>query len=319
MKVFYCGTLAPAQSGWWHDLIHQGTHASTFVQDLQGRKDRWDRIGEIKRVNPLMWAFPQSRIVLREELAKAKKDSRLKARFCSFRLNLPSQDTATVLLAVEDFERMVARTVPPRQGRPVVGIDLGGGRAWSAGVGVWPNGRIEAMASAPGIPSIREQEIRDAVPSGTYSRLVDKGVLHVCQGKRVQPVEEIVAQVKAWNPQFMVADRFRQHELLDSNPGCPVQARISRWSESSEDIRGLRALALDGPLAIAPHSRALIQYSLSVSKVENDDSGNARLIKLGPNNCARDDVSSALVLAAGALSRAKPPRTVKCSVARGSR
>ena len=176
------------------------------------------------------------------------------------------------------------------------------------------------MASAPGIPSIRDQEIRDAVPSGTYSRLVDKGVLHVCQGKRVQPVEEIVAQVKAWNPQFMVADRFRQHELRDASPGCPVQARISRWSESSEDIRGLRALALDGPLAIAPHSRALIQYSLSVSQVENDDSGNARLTKRGPNNCARDDVSSALVLAAGALSRAaKTPRSVSFSVARGSR
>ena len=116
MKVFYCGTLAPAQSGWWHDLIHQGTHGSTYVQDLQGRKDRWDRIGEIARCNPLMWSYKQSREVLREELGKAKRDSRLKARFLSFRLNLPTQDTATVLLAVEDFERMVQRAVPPTTG-----------------------------------------------------------------------------------------------------------------------------------------------------------------------------------------------------------
>ena len=55
-------------------------------------------------------------------------------------------------------------------GRPAVGIDLGGGRAWSAAVGLWENGRMEAIAVAPGIPSLEEQEKRDRVPSGTYRR-----------------------------------------------------------------------------------------------------------------------------------------------------
>ena len=64
-----------------------------------------------------------------------------------------------------------------RDGRPIVGIDLGGGRAWSAAVAVWPNGRTEAFALCPGIPDIREQERRDRVNPGTYERLVSAGVL----------------------------------------------------------------------------------------------------------------------------------------------
>ena len=42
--------------------------------------------------------------------------------------------------------------------------------------------------------------------------------------------------------------------------------------------------------------------------VKNDDQGNVRLVKKGTNNTGRDDVAAALVLAAGALSRAPKPR-----------
>ena len=42
-----------------------------------------------------------------------------------------------MLLTVDDCERMAARPVPLREGRPVVGVDLGGGRAWSAAVACW--------------------------------------------------------------------------------------------------------------------------------------------------------------------------------------
>ena len=48
MKVIYIGTLAPATSGWWHDLIADGSHGSTYVQALrrlQGRENHIDRTG----------------------------------------------------------------------------------------------------------------------------------------------------------------------------------------------------------------------------------------------------------------------------------
>ena len=49
----------------------------------------------------------------------------LKARFLSFRLNRPSGDESEVLLTVSDWERVIARDAPEREGRPIVGVDLG--------------------------------------------------------------------------------------------------------------------------------------------------------------------------------------------------
>lgn len=74
------------------------------------------------------------------------------------------------------------------------------------------------------------------------------------------------------------------------------------WSQASEDIRALRQLAKDGPLACSGPSAALIAASLSVATVQNDTSGNCRLIK-SSNNTARDDAAAALLLAAGAVKR----------------
>ena len=117
----------------------------------------------------------------------ARVDSRLKARFLSFRLNRPSGDESSVLLTVTDWQTVAAREVPERVGKPIVGVDLGGGRAWSAAVAVWANGRVEARAVAPGIPDLDEQERRDRVPSGTYAKLFDLGQLEIAEGDRVRP------------------------------------------------------------------------------------------------------------------------------------
>ena len=99
----------------------------------------------------------------------ARRDSRLKARFLSYRLNVPTSDESEVLLTVADWEMVEGREVPPREGRPMVAADLGSGRAWSAAVSLWPNGRLEALALAPGIPNLESQERRDRVPSGNIS------------------------------------------------------------------------------------------------------------------------------------------------------
>ena len=216
-----------------------------------------------------------------------------------------------MLLTVDDWQRVCARAVPERAGRPIVGIDLGAGRAWSAAVGLWRNGRVEAIAVAPGIPGLAEQEKRDRVPAGTYRRLAEGGVLRVATGKRVQtPPGALVHAIRAeWGaPEGIVCDRFRLAELQDCVNGIPVSPRVTRWSSASEDIRSARALAADGPLACAPLSRALLAASLAGAMVKNDDAGSVRLVKRSSNNTARDDVATALVLAAGALARAPAPR-----------
>ena len=169
LKILLIGTLAPSTSGWWHDLIEDGTQGSTFVQALRGNPERWDQWPEIRRCNPLVTAFADSRKVLQEERAQARRDSRLKARFLSYRLNSPTADEAVVLLSVDDFNTACARDVPPPDGRPIVGVDLGGGRAWSGAVALWSSGRCEALAVAPGLPSIEAQEKRDRVPESNLS------------------------------------------------------------------------------------------------------------------------------------------------------
>ena len=305
LTAILIGTIAPSTSGWWADLIAEGSNGSTFVMALQGDIKKWDQWPEIRRCNPLTAISPEFRAKLIAERDKGRKDSRLKARFLSYRLNVPTADASTMLLTTEDFETMCRRPVPPRVGRPIVGLDLGAGRAWSGSVAIFKNGRIEARALCPGIPSLADQERRDLVETGTYQALADQGVLMMADGVRVPPAGLLVAAIlAAWGkPASIIADRFRLPDLQDAAPGCRILPRMTRWSESSADIRALRSGALDGPFSIAEDSRALIAASLAVSMVLNDDSGSVRLVKRGTNNTARDDISAALILASGLFNR----------------
>ena len=318
LKAILTGTLAPsAPDSWWPVLVENGTVGSTWVGLLQGRADRWSHWREILRVNPLARHHREFADVLREERDAAMADSRLASAFKSYRINLPSGDETTMLLTVQDWERVTAREVPERTGRPIVGIDLAAGRAWSAAVAVWRSGRVEALAVAPGIPSLEAQERRDRVPAGVYRRLVESGALRVADGLRVQPPGRLVEAVRAeWGqPEVIVCDRFRLAELQDHVNGTAVVPRVARWSEASEDIRATRKLALDGPLAVEDGSRGLLTASLAAAMVKTDDQGSIRLVKAGTNNTGRDDVAHALVLACGALTRAPPPRRLRWGLA----
>ena len=305
LRAIYIGTLAPETFGWWHDLVSRGSHGSTHVTALRGRLAQWALARELRRVNPLMWEFPESRSVLVEERDEAKADSRHKAAFLSYHLNLPALDEEVALLTPDEWEQVLARPVTAAEGLPIVGVDIGGGRSWSAAVGVWESGRVEALALAPGEPTIEAQEKRDRVPGGTYQRLVNSGALVPADGQRVPSVGLLVdAIMERWGgAACIVCDRFRLPELEDAAPGWAIEPRVAQWSASTEDIRGLRRQASDGTLAVADGSRELLTWSLSVARVKNDDSGNSKLIKGDMNNQSRDDVAQAFLLAGGALDR----------------
>ncbi len=309
LRAIYIGTLAPALDGWWRQMAEAGSNGSTHVTLLQGRRGRWRDLREIRRVNPLTAIDSRFLRKLVEERDAARRDTRLKARFLSYRLNLPTADESTVLLTVEDWARVMARPVPEPDGRPIIGLDLGQNRAWSAAVALFPNGRCEALAVAPGIPDLGDQEKRDIVPAGTYRRLHELGVLHIVEGLRVPPVRAVVNLIlERWGrPRVMVSDFFRLADLQDNCRGVRIETRRTRWSEASFDIRSLRKAALDGPLAAARPDAALIEASLAFAMVKNDE-GNERLVKRGANNTARDDVAMALTLAAGAQAR-RPARS----------
>ena len=318
LRVVYVGTMAPmaAPGHWFYDLVDAGTQGSTFVQALVGDAETWDSWSTIRKVNPLKAKYAESRAVLLEERDAARRDSRLKARFMSYRLNVPTQDESALLLTVDDWKLVTARPVGLPAGKPVVGIDLGGGRAWSAAVAVWQSGRMEAIACAPGIPSIEDQERRDNVPSGVYGKLIESGALTLAHGLLVQPPSALWEAIcDRWGvPVKIVCDRFRLNELRDTvGNACGMEQRMTQWSSSSEDIRALRKICRDGPLSVDPGSRSLLVVSMSAALVQNDNAGNVRLIKKGHDNKARDDVAAAATLAAGAFERASaaPVRELK--------
>ena len=153
LRALHLGTLAPAESGWWHDLVDGGSHNTTYVQALRGDPEKWDQWQEIQTMQsvdgPYRLRFARSycRNATRRGVIVGSRRG-----FLSYRLNIPSADEATMLLHVDDWQRVLDRPVPRREGRPIFAYDLGGGRAWSAAVVLWRNGRVEALAVAPGIP-----------------------------------------------------------------------------------------------------------------------------------------------------------------------
>ena len=252
LKALYVGTIAPSDgAGWWGRMLAAGSHGSTHVTLFQAHAsdvaDRWDTWPVIRACNPLMVRFAESRATLLEERDDARLDARLKASFCSYRLNVPTADEASVLLTVDDWRLVQARQVPDPAGRPAVGLDLGGGRAWSSAVAVWPNGRTEAFAVAPGVPDVARQERRDGVEAGTYQRLVDAGTLHIADGLRIPPIKMVLELAAPWKPRAILMDRYRIEELMDTRPKAPVIPRVPGWKHGGQDVRGLRKIARRWP------------------------------------------------------------------------
>ena len=129
LPLLLIGTLAPSSGGWWHELISRGSRGSVHVTALQGDTDKWDQWPTIRAANPLTAISGPFRAKLLEERNEARGDERLKARFLSYRLNLPTRDSAEMLLTVAEWKNVEARKLGARDGRPFVGVDVGAGRA----------------------------------------------------------------------------------------------------------------------------------------------------------------------------------------------
>ena len=307
LKVVVIGHRAPNATKpghWYYDLIKTGSKGSAFVMNFEGsRSDPFNWNKSIRKANPLLFRNPALADALKEERKEALTDPSKKAEFLAYRLNLPSRPDNTMLVTVDAWKASLRRPVAPRRGKPIVGIDLGQNRAWSACVAIWQTGRVEALALAPGLPNLAMQEKRDGVPRGAYSRIEN---LRVAEGLNVPPVEMLWgAIIEKWGtPVRVVCDRLRLGELRDSVPSSLfIETRKGLWSESTADIRSFRRCLLDGKVSIDPASQSLIEASLAVSTVQADTSGNLRLIK-DKNNRARDDVAAAFLLACGAFERA---------------
>lgn len=149
-RALYIGTFAPATAGWWHDLIGDGAHGTSYVQVLRGNPERWDQWLEIRRCNPLTNISVDFRRKLLRERDAARRHSRRKARFLSFRLNVPTAKENKVLLTMDEWKWVLARPVLGREGVPIFGYDTGHSRAWNAAVVIGAPGAWRPSRSRPG-------------------------------------------------------------------------------------------------------------------------------------------------------------------------
>ena len=306
-RLVLIGTRAPAEDGfWWPSLLDGGSGPGTHVTVLTAPdSEPWDAWATIRKVNPLVTRSASLRKTILRERDDARRDESQRPAFQAFRLNQQIEVYKDVLISADGWKRVEARPVPDRDGRPLVGLDLGAERSWSAAWCVWPNGRSECYALCPGIPDLVERERQDAMPRGLYRKLHDDGVLLVDEGLRVSRPATLIDHLVGLGirPETIYCDRFALGALKDAVAGrWPIVDRVARWSQSTEDISGLRRLVADGPLSIAEECRALARVGLSQAVVHSDDQGSVRLAKRRHGR-SRDDIAQGAVLAGGALAR----------------
>ena len=316
-RLVLIGTRAPAAAdSWWPQLLDTGSGPGTSIEVRTAPDGApWDAWATIRAVNPMVSLNADLRNTILRERDEARRNDALRPAFEAYRLNRQVDVRQEVLIAADAWRRVEARPVPDREGQPVVGIDVGAERSWSAAWCLWRNGRAEAYALAPGIPDLAERERQDAQPAGLYRRLADDGVLFVDEGRRMGRIEVLIGRLyeSGIRPGAVLCDRFLVGQLTDAVAGrAPVNPRATRWSEASADIAAFRRMVLDGPLAIAERCRALARVSLAAAAVRSDDQGSVRLLKR-QHLRSRDDVAVSAVLTAGAWERAmaRPRRGVR--------
>ena len=206
-------------------------------------------------------------------------------------------------MTTAEWERVCARPVPAYEGKPVIGVDLGGNRSWSAACAVWPSGRIEAWALAPGVPSLADQERDDQVAPDSYSELVRSGGLSVDAGRAVPSVARLLSRVWAWEPLALICDNYRAPELHQVAGGrVRVIERARSGGESTSNVQSLRSRLLDTGSGVVAESRALLGAAWAQTNLVIGNDGLTKVTKLD-NRRSRDDAAAALLLAAGEQAR----------------
>ena len=313
------GTLAPAPltgpASWWPSFVSSGSGEGRHVSLLQADPDRWRDFAEVLRVNPVSAISSHLRRTLEREHEAALSSEMAARTFRNYRLNLPGDPVDTQpLVTSSEWQRVCARPVPECEGAPIIGVDLGGSRSWSAACAVWPSGRVESWALAPGVPSLSEQEREDQVSEGAYVALARSGGLAVDEGHAVPDVELLLSRIWELEPTVLVSDPYRAAELHQVVAGrVRIVERARGGGESTSNVQALRARLLDTAAGVTESSRALLGASFAQTSLVIEATGNTRITK-SRGKRSRDDAAAALLLAAGELARRPAPVELRGAV-----
>ena len=272
--------------------------------------------------NPGLACGIKSASYMRDEARRVLLTPSDQAHFRAFDLNQPQSPSREMIAAVTDWEGCIVPgdELPGRDGRAVVGFDLGGSGSMSALVALWPStGRMEAWGAFPDTPGLASRADVDNAP---YALMRERGELALYAG-RVTPVAEFLKDCAARLAGEKIiaagADRYRRAEARQA-----LETARLRWpmvwrgmgahakADGSHDVRAFQRRVLSREFRLA--DSLMMVSAIKESSIRRDGAGNPALDK--HRQRGRIDALSAAVIAAviaaglAELHGGKPKRTV---------
>ena len=302
-KLVALGTR-PDGDHWFSKLLKSGGYSQVHAA---APDDPPFTLRTIRKANPSLEFLPSLKARILEEREGARTDPDRLAEWKALRLNLGTPDTVqAVLLDAGAWRRVTVTEQIEKRGGYVLGIDLGSGAAMSAAAAYFPDGRLDAVAAFPELPSLAQRGIADGV-GRLYQKMADRGEL-VQAGRRVADVRALFSEcLSRWGrPVAIVCDRWREKELRDvlenlRFPSAAIVVRGQGFRDGGEDVRDFRRAVL-GDL-VYPVESLLLTSSMAEARVTLDPAGNAKLAKNtqgGRRHRAKDDAAAAAILAVAA-------------------
>lgn len=211
-----------------------------------------------------------------------------------------SGEARDLLLTLDEWLSAETLTLPPRAGKVVIGVDLGGSSSMTAAAFYWPEtGRLEARGWFPCVPSLLNRGERDGV-GARYAEMEARDELATLGDRTVPPRDwfgAIMDHVRGETIGALVADRYKMSELAEAMQAAglraPVLWRGMGFRDGGEDVERFRRAVFDGRVKCA--ESLLMRSALADAVCLRDPAGNAKLAKA--RSLGRIDAASAAVLA----------------------
>ena len=284
------------------EIVKRRDHEGVKVHLFQPAKDcdLLDRTAW-EAANPGL-GFIKSSTYMEHEAKRAKSTPSDEAFFRAQDLNLPGSPTVERIVSPADWSRCNG-PVPERDGRCVVGVDLGGSLSMTAAVALWPgSGRVEVWGAFPSVPPLEDRQRRDGL---RYDLMLKSGELELHDGRLVRVgtfLQAVVSRLQGEKVLMAGADRYRRAETEQALSDAGVRWNMawrgtgaSKTADGSFDVRAFQRMVLEKRLF---HGNSLMLASaVAGSKLRYDGAGNPALDKQGGLN--RIDSLSAAVIACG--------------------
>lgn len=253
----------------------------------------------LKDANPGL-GHPGFPLRMEELLQQATRANRMggmeAAGYRRFNLNrrVELAEVSQMLMPVEEWRKQVEvepQNLPAREGRLIVGLDVGMGFAMTGAVAYWPDsGRLECMAAFSNHYSLTDRCARD---NTNYLPMHECGEL-ILIGEGTVDLGVFLGECyqRFGEPDLITGDTFR---LADQQVAitCPTVHRRTGSITQHQDLARFYALVLDNRVKMAPS--LLMRAAIRGSRVTSDSSGNRKINRSSYNQ--KNDVLSAMIAA----------------------